>query len=239
MAAFAGFSPDAMKFLKALKKNNQREWFQPRKEEYESLWRKPMIELVAVLQAEMTKFAPQYVQQDPAKAVMRVYRDTRFSKNKTPYKTYVAAGLRRNGTSKEGGGFYFHIDEKELLIAAGVYSPMPDELREIRRYLGENHESFRKITGTAKFRVLAGELQGEALQKVPKGFEAEHPAAELLKKKQFYFQVTQDSSIATTAELPGELLRRIKLMAPAVEFLNQPLLGMVKGKESRFLSDFA
>jgi uncharacterized protein (TIGR02453 family) len=239
MAGFAGFSPDALKFLKALKKNNTREWFQPRKEEYERLWRMPMIELVGSLQAEMVKFAPAYAQQDPAKGVMRVYRDTRFSKDKTPYKTHVAGGLRRGGTGKEGGGFYFHIDDQEVLVAGGVYAPMPDELRAIREYLAGNYEAFRKITSAARFRVLVGSLQGEELTRVPKGFDPEHPAADLLRKKQFYFHATLDASVATTAALQEELLKRIKAMAPAVEMLNIPLLGLVKGKESRFLSDFA
>src|SRR5580704_13705256 len=98
---FAGFSPEAIKFLRALKKNNDREWFQPRKEIYEREWKAPMIELVTALQKEMMSFAPDYVQ-DPAKAVFRLYRDTRFSKDKTPYKTHVAAAMRRRGLSKDG-----------------------------------------------------------------------------------------------------------------------------------------
>jgi len=239
MAVFPGFSAEALKFLKALKKNNTREWFQPRKEEYERLWRTPMIELVTALQAEVTKFAPEYAQQDPAKSVMRIYRDTRFSKNKTPYKTYVAASLRRSGLNKDGGGFYFHIGEEGLLIAAGVYAPMPDELRAIRQHFGEHFEQWRKMVGSAKFRALAGELQGDTLTKVPKGFDPEHPAAQLLKMKQFYFSVTPGTELVTTPAVYTELVKRIKVMTPAVEFLNTPLLGLVKSKDSRFLGDYA
>jgi uncharacterized protein (TIGR02453 family) len=239
MAGFEGFSKDALKFLKALKKNNTREWFQPRKEEYERLWRTPMIELVAALQAELMKFAPEHVQ-DPAKAVLRVYRDTRFSNNKTPYKTYVAAALRRSGLSKDGSGvFYFHIDESGLFIAGGVYAPMPDELRAIREYLAEHYEQFFKMTGVAKFKSLAGELHGETLTRVPKGFDAEHPAADLLRRKQFYFDVQLGLEVVTTPAIYTELVKRFKAMAPAVDFLNIPLKGMVKAKDSRFLSDFA
>jgi uncharacterized protein (TIGR02453 family) len=239
MAGFPGFTPDAMKFLKALKKNNKREWFQPRKEEYERLWRTPMIEMIAALQAEALKFAPEYAHQDPAKSVMRVYRDTRFSKDKTPYKTHVAAGLRRTGLDKEGGGFYFHIGEEGMLIAGGVYAPMPEELRAIREHLAANHEHWRKMVGAAKFRVLAGELRGEALTKVPKGFDPDHPAADLLKQKQFYFSVTLGTGLVTTPAAYTELVKRFKAMAPAVEFLNAPLMGLVKSKDSRFLNDFA
>ncbi len=143
MAGFPGFSADALKFLKALKKNNTREWFQPRKEEYERLCRTPMIELVTALQGDVAKFAPEYAQQDPAKSVFRIYRDTRFSKNKTPYKTHVAASLRRSGLNKDGGGFYNQIEEAGLLIAAGVFARLPDEMRAIRMHFSELHEAWR------------------------------------------------------------------------------------------------
>jgi uncharacterized protein (TIGR02453 family) len=237
MAGFAGFSNDGLKFLKALKKNNRREWFQPRKEEYERLWRTPMIELVTALQAEAIKFAPGHVQ-DPAKAVLRIYRDTRFSKNKTPYKTYVAAALRSTGLSKDGSGvFYFHIDETGLFIAGGVYAPMPDELRALREYLAEHYEQFRKLTGAAKFKSLAGELHGEQLTRVPKGFDPEHPAADLLRRKQFYFDVQLGPEVVTSPAIYTELVKRFKAMAPVVEFLNTPLRGLLKAKDSRFLSD--
>jgi uncharacterized protein (TIGR02453 family) len=238
MANFAGFSPEAMKFLKALKKNNEREWFQPRKEIYEREWRAPMIALVEALQKEMLGFAPDYLQ-DPAKAVMRIYRDTRFSKNKTPYKTYVAAAMRRNGLSKDGSAaFYFHIEEKALTIACGVYMPAPDELRAIRDYLSEHYAEFRKLVNAPKLKSLMGELQGEVLTRVPKGFDPDHPAADLVKRKQFYFYVTLGPEIVTTPAVYTELLKRLKAVAPVVDFLNRPLLGMVKTKDSRFL-DFA
>jgi uncharacterized protein (TIGR02453 family) len=239
MAGFPGFSPDALKFLKALKKNNTREWFQPRKDDYERLWRAPMIELITALQAEAARFAPDYAHQDPSKSVMRVYRDTRFSKDKTPYKTWVAASLRRTGLDKEGGGFYFHIGEEGLLIAGGVYAPMPDELRAIREHLAANHESWHKLVSAKKFRSLVGELQGQALTRPPKGFDAEHPAANLIRRKQFFFSVTLSQDLVTTPAVHSELVKRFKAMAPAVEFLNTPLLGLAKGKESRFLNDFA
>jgi uncharacterized protein (TIGR02453 family) len=238
MANFAGFSPEAMKFLKALKKNNDREWFQPRKETYEREWREPMIAMVEALQKDMLKFAPDYLQ-EPAKAVMRIYRDIRFSKNKTPYKTYVGAALRRNGLSKDGSAsFYFHVDEKGLLIAGGVYMPAPDELRAIRNYLTEHYMEFGKLIRAPKLKSLMGDLHGHILTRAPKGFEPEHPAAEFVKRKQFYFHNTLAPEMVTTPAVYTELLARIKAMTPVVDFLNRPLLGMVKAKDGRFMSDF-
>ena len=93
---FAGFRPEGMKFLKGLKKNNEREWFQARKEIFDSEVKAPMVELVAALQRSVEKSAPDYLQ-EPAKCVYRIYRDTRFSKNKTPYKTQISAALKKQG----------------------------------------------------------------------------------------------------------------------------------------------
>ena len=238
MDGFTGFSPEALKFLKALKKNNDREWFQPRKETYERVWRKPMIELVTALHKEMAKFAPSYVQ-DPAKAVMRIYRDTRFSKNKTPYKTYIAAALRAKGLSKDGSAsFYFHADEKGLLIASGVYAPAADELRAIREYMSEHHAEFRKLVKAPKLTALVGELQGDQLTRAPKGFDPEHPAADLHRRKQFYFAQTLPPEHLTTSAVYTELLTRIKALTPVTDFLNRPLIGLGKKADSRFLRDF-
>lgn len=239
MANFAGFSPEAMKFLKALKKNNEREWFQPRKETYEKLWRTPMIALVGDLQQEMLSFAPDYMQ-DPAKSVMRIYRDTRFSKNKTPYKSYVAAAFRRNGLSKDGSSaFYFHFEEKGLLIAAGIYMPAPDELRAVREHISEHYTEFRKLTTAPKMKALMGELHGDTLTRVPKGFDSENPAAEFVKRKQFYFDITLEPAIITTPAAYTELLKRLKATLPFMDFLNRPLLGRTKAKDGRYLNDFA
>src|SRR5271169_4367613 len=111
---FAGFPPEALTFLRALKKHNEREWFQPRKETYEEKVKAPMIELVAVLMQRLADFAPEYVA-DPAKAVYRIYRDTRFSKDKTPYKTHIAAVFTPQGQGKESGaGYYFSVTPDEI-----------------------------------------------------------------------------------------------------------------------------
>src|SRR6476646_11524178 len=142
---FSGFSPDAIKFLRALKRNNRRDWFQPRKEKYEALIKAPMLEFVAALNEEMGRFAPAYVT-PPEKAMYRIYRDTRFSPDKTPYKTHVAAIFpRHSAVKREGAVFYMHFTEKELLAFAGVYSPDRDDLMASRTLLRDNHEALQAI----------------------------------------------------------------------------------------------
>src|SRR5215472_3445843 len=142
---FPGFSPDALAFLRALKRNNRREWFQPRKVKYETLIKAPMLELVNALNAEFAGFAPDYVT-PPEKAVYRIYRDTRFSPDKTPYKTHIAAIFpRHTAVKREGAVFYLHFTEKEVLAFGGVWGPDRDELMAYRTLLQQNHNEFAAI----------------------------------------------------------------------------------------------
>src|SRR5690349_17647664 len=106
--SFSGFPPEGIAFLRALKKNNNLDCFQPRKELFESKVKGPMIELVTAVMEALADFAPAYVD-DPKKAIFRIYRDTRFSKDKTPYKTHIAAVFTRRGDKESGSGYYFHI----------------------------------------------------------------------------------------------------------------------------------
>jgi len=229
---FAGFRPEGMKFLKGLKKNNEREWFQARKEIFDSEVKAPMVELVAALQRSVEKSAPDYLQ-DPAKCVYRIYRDTRFSKNKTPYKTQISAALKKQGLGRDGSAvFYFHVSPEEVVMAVGSYMPGPEELRALRQHMAEHHKEFEKICGAAKFRAALGELQGEQLLRVPKGFDAEHPAADLFRRKQFYFGRELDAGIATTPELYEVLAGALKLAVPVMEFLNRPLEGLDRGENN-------
>jgi len=165
MTAFPGFPPEGLQFFRSLARNNRREWFQPRKHIYDDRVKAPMTELVTALAAEMMRFAPDYVP-EPAKAIYRIYRDTRFSKDKTPYKTHIAAIFPRRGLEKHAGaGLYFSVSPKEIEIAGGVYMPGPDQLLAIRMYLAERHQEFSRIVNARRLRTLMGELQGEKLSK--------------------------------------------------------------------------
>ena len=225
---FTGFPPEGMTFLRGLKKHNTREWFQPRKESYEEKVKGPMLELVTALMQRLADFAPDYVA-DPNKAIYRVYRDTRFSKDKTPYKTHIAAIFKHRDLEKHSGaGFYFSVAPEEIEVGGGVYMPMPEHLLAIRNYLAENHEEFRRIVAARDVRRLFGEVTGESLSRVPKGFAADHPAADLLRMKQFLLFRTLEGSIATTPKLYREVVSRFQVMSPFLEFLNRPLYRVRK-----------
>ncbi len=223
-ASFPGFSPDALAFLRSLKRNNRREWFQPRKEQYEKLIKTPMLEFVESLNREFRRFAPGYVT-PPERAVYRIYRDTRFSPNKTPYKTHIAAIFPRSSAVKrEGAVFYLHFTPAELLAFGGVYSPEREELLAYRTLIQEQYEELGKILSESKLRKVAGNLQGEQLSRMPKGFPADHPAEALLRKKQWYLECGLDVKLVTSPRLVPELARRFQAMAPLVEFLNRAIV---------------
>jgi uncharacterized protein (TIGR02453 family) len=218
---FPGFPPEALTFFRGLARNNNREWFQPRKELFETHVRTPMLELAEALNAEFSKFAPDYIN-DPKRAVYRIYRDVRFSPDKSPYKTHLAAVFpRRSGSKGSAPGFYFSISAKEVGVAGGVYEPSPEHLLALRIWLAENHDAFRKIARGPE--NLMGKLQGESLQRVPKGFPADHPAADLIKMKRWLFYQTLGPELVTSPKLLAELIKRFKVIFPVLEALNQPL----------------
>lgn len=213
------FPREAITFLKDLEKNNTRDWFQPRKEIFDSKLKAPMLELVEAINAELLKFAPEHIT-EPKKAVYRIYRDTRFSKDKTPYKTHIGAIFPRRGLGRDSGaGYYFHISAKEVGIACGAYAPGPEELRKIRHFIAGNAHPFRK-----KQRLM-GALKGATLQRAPKGFDPDHPAIDLIKMKQWFYWVELDPKLATSPKLKSEIVKRFREMAPLIELLNQPLSG--------------
>jgi uncharacterized protein (TIGR02453 family) len=220
---FAGFPPEAMQFFRGLEKHNNREWFLPRKPLFEEKVKRPMWELVEALNASLKQFAPDYVT-DPAQAIYRFYRDTRFSKDKSPYKSHIAASFRRRGLpGQAGAGFYVAVSNKNVGIGGGVYMPPPETLLAIRNYIAEHHAEYRRISGTRAIQKLFGGVQGDQLSRVPKGFAKDHPAEDLLRFKQFLVYVELPSDIAITPELFVEAQRCFRAMAPFVAFLNKPV----------------
>jgi uncharacterized protein (TIGR02453 family) len=223
---FTGFAPEALTFLRSLARNNRREWFQPRKEQFEAKIKAPMIELVDAINHELSRFAPEHVN-DPRKAIYRIYRDTRFSGDKTPYKTHISAIFPRRGLDRHSGaGFYFEISPKAVGVAGGSYMPGPEQLLAIRTWLSENHAEF--VKAAKAIQKVTGKLQGETLQRVPKGFDPSHPAADLIKMKQWYWWTELDPALATTPKLLPEVIKRFRALAEVVAMMNRPLLMQQK-----------
>lgn len=217
-----------MAFLRGLKKHNDREWFNERKDVYETELKAPMLALVEEISAGLARFAPEYVR-PPQKAVMRIYRDIRFSKNKQPYKTHLSAWWARSGLEKtSGGGFYLEVGPERLMAAAGVYMPEKDQLLAIRRHLLEHHERFRKLMSAKKLRAEMEEIDGMKMSRGPKGFPADHPAIDLILQRQWGVVAMLPAERALQPALAKDIVERFKLAAPLVALLNEPLVAKPK-----------
>jgi uncharacterized protein (TIGR02453 family) len=209
-----------------LNKNNQREWFQPRKEEFEELLRRPLVQFAELVNAMLLKDAPEYAVPDPAKALNRIYRDVRFSADKKPYQTHVSMLFPNQRLGKKGGAaLYFHLSATEAMIAAGMYFGETSELQAVREHLAEKHAGFLKILAAKPLKKKFGELEGESLQKAPKQFGLNHPAADLLRRKQWLLHSRFPATDALNEKFAADALKAFQLLIPFVSFLNQPLVG--------------
>jgi uncharacterized protein (TIGR02453 family) len=222
------FSGEALKFLRGLKRNNDRVWFAARKNVYERELKAPMLKLIGEVNEAMAEFAPMHVR-PPEKIMMRIYRDIRFSKDKRPYKTHVSGWWVRDGLQKtSGAGFYFSVSPEEVVIAAGVYMPEREQLLAIRRYLAEHHAEFRAMLKGKKLRALMQENDGVPLTRAPKGFPEEHPAIDLLRNRQWGVSARLPAERALKASLVKDVVERFRAAAPVIAMLNAPLVGKPK-----------
>jgi uncharacterized protein (TIGR02453 family) len=219
------FSAETLKFLRALKRNNRRDWFNAHRDEYDTYVHQPMTAVIARLADDFRAFAPELVA-SPKVSMYRIYRDTRFSENKAPYKTHVAAVFPTRGLPKhEGAGLYFHVSPEGVWIGGGMYSPQPPQLHAIREHIASNLKQLRAIVESPAFRRHVGTLGGDKLQRVPRGFPRDHEAAEYLKYRHFIAGAEFPAAFAASSKFYGTLLAVFRRVMPLARFLNAPLVG--------------
>jgi uncharacterized protein (TIGR02453 family) len=184
-APFTGFSRDAVQFLVELALHNERSWFQPRKAEYERLLKEPMEAMCRAL-AERFEADGLPLRADPTHSPFRIYRDVRFSADKSPYKTHVSAGFPWTG---DGGGVgaYFHLQPGEMLAGGGMWHPEPAQLAAWRQLVANDFDKVEATLKNPTFVGTFGSVSGDGLKRVPAGFAVDHPGAELLKLKDVTF----------------------------------------------------
>jgi uncharacterized protein (TIGR02453 family) len=217
------FTPATLKFLRALKRNNRRDWFNAHRDDYEAHVRQPMTSIVERLASDVRGFAPEIVA-SPKLSIYRIYRDIRFSENKAPYKTHVAAVFPTRGLPKhEGAGLYFHVSPTEVWIGGGMYAPQMPQLHAVREHIAANIKRLRTIVESPGFRKQI-EIEGDKLQRVPRGFSKDHEAAEYLKYRNFIAGCEFPSAFATSPSFYGTLLRVFRHVALLARFLNEPLV---------------
>jgi uncharacterized protein (TIGR02453 family) len=228
-----GFSPKALTFLRALKRNNDREWFKARKEQYELLLRGPMIALIERLAIDLRTFAPHLIA-NPKISLYRIYRDTRFSENKAPLKTHVAAVFPSRGLAKhQGAGLYLEVGPSSVWVGGGMYAPDPSQLLAVRQHIAAHHRQLRAIVESPAFRRAIGTLDGERLQRVPRGFPKDHEAAEFLKFRQFLAGREFPAAFAASPRFYATVVQLFRQVSPLTKFLNAPLLDQPQALDQR------
>ena len=231
-STFSGFQPDAIQFLADLAANNERDWFQPRKAEFERLLKTPLEDLCVALEEQFrARDIPLHA--DPVKSPFRIYRDTRFSKDKSPYKTHLAAsfGWAGDGVDAAAGrshtenvhasGGYFHLQPGEIYVGGGVWHPDSAWLTAFRQRIVDNLAGFQAIVEAPEFKGEFGKVgdDGESLKRVPPGFPADHPAADLLRLKNVTFGRRLADSDATSSELPVIIADSFAAGTPLMRYL--------------------
>jgi uncharacterized protein (TIGR02453 family) len=217
------FTPKTLSFLRSLKRNNKREWFHARREQYDAHCRAPMLAVVERLAVDLPAFAPELIT-DPKVSMFRPFRDTRFSEDKTPLKTHVAATFPHRALGRMNGAtFYFEVGPDYVWIGGGVYRPDTSQLQRLREHIAENYRELDAIVKAPNFRKIGG-LQGDKLTRVPRGFDKTHPAAAYLMHKNFLAFREEPGSFATSKDFYKDLLWTMKTIAPLVQFLNEPLI---------------
>jgi uncharacterized protein (TIGR02453 family) len=217
------FTPDTLRFLRALTRNNDREWFRARRDRYERDVRGPMIALIERLAVDFRRFAPELVA-SPKASLYRIYRDTRFSDDKTPLKTQVSASFRWRDLPKgEAAGLYLEVHPRWVWMGGGFYAPETRHLARIRQHISDTYPEIHRLARGRAIARATGGLQGNELTRVPRGFDRDDPAASYLKYKNFLAGREFPPEFATTPEFYPAVLATYRAVMPLVRFLNEPL----------------
>jgi uncharacterized protein (TIGR02453 family) len=225
MPELAAFAPALFRFLRDLRKNNDRDWFLAHKDTYERDVKAPALEFIAAFAAPLRKIAPHLVA-DPRPvggSLFRIHRDVRFGADKRPYKTHV--GIQFRHAVAEGAHapcFYLHLEPGDVFAGAGVWQPDGAVLSEVRDAIAESPAAWRRAVGGREFGAL-WELSGESLVRVPRGYDPEHPCAADLKRKSFIAITGFDERAACAGDFAGQLAEAWRATAPLMRFLTRAL----------------
>jgi uncharacterized protein (TIGR02453 family) len=215
-----------LKFLKDLKKNNNKPWFDAHRKQYETA-RNDFENFIQSVLDKQGKNDPDLKGLAAKKCLFRINRDIRFSKDKSPYKTNFGASMDKGGKKSGFAGYYFHLEPGKSFLGGGLWMPSADALKKVRQEIDYCFDEFKKIISSKKFKTIYGELytgEGIKLSKVPQGFEKNNPAAEYLKFKSWLVLTDISDAELTSKNLVPKTVDAFCLMQPLVKFLNRPLL---------------
>ena len=230
-ARFGGFRPEALGFLRRLKRNNQRDWFERNRTDYEAAVRDPMRALVEEMDVRLARLAPELTG-DPRHSIFRIHRDVRFSADKSPYKTHAACQFYHQDAGRgagqdaqgAGAGLYFQLADGECFVAGGMWMPARPALDRIREALAEAPAALGRLVRAPGFRRRFRRLDAEAmLKRMPRGYADDHPAAEWLRYRSFTATRMMSQREVQSPRLPEILARDFAALMPMVRWLNQAI----------------
>ena len=221
MSESATFTPATFKFLRALARHNERTWFKAHQAAYERDVRAPFLALITALQAPLAQISPHF-RADPRKlggSLFRIQRDTRFSGDKQPYKTWAGARLfHERHRERPAPSFYLHVQPGECFVGAGVWHPESATLKQIRAFIADNPASWRRAVHAKAFESRYA-FWGERLQRAPQGYAPDHPLIEDLKLKNFAAGCALDDDLVLSARLVPAIDAHLRALAPLVDYL--------------------
>jgi uncharacterized protein (TIGR02453 family) len=233
MQPFRGFRPGALAYLRALKKNNRREWFEAHRDEFVREVSDPTKALIEELDVRFAGLAPEFVG-DPKRSMFRIYRDVRFSKDKSPYKSHAALWIYHRapgrGVGKEidgGAGFYVHLEPNASLVAAGLWMPPRPSLARVREHFSDDLAGWKRaVTAPAvvrRFGGLTDDEPGVLLKRLPRGFEEGHPAEKWLRFNSLTMSTGYSDKEMLSPKLVDRVMRDFALLVPMARWLNRAL----------------
>ncbi len=213
-------SQPTIQFLKQLKQNNNKEWMDAHRKEYEAAKKDFEMYVTAVLEG-LSGFEPLFGDIPPKQCMFRINRDIRFSEDKSPYKTNFGAHFTIGGKKSPHAGYYFHLEPGSAFIGGGAWMPPADMLKKIRQEIDYDLAAFEKIINQKEFRKLYPKIDGEQLKKAPQGYDPENPAIEYLRFKSFTVGHPVSDKEITDKAFVKQTLHSMKTMKPFIDFLNR------------------
>lgn len=210
---------EVLNFLSELRTNNNKEWFDQNRDRYEES-RKKVLFLTELVIHEVSKFDPEIGSLTAKDCVFRIFRDVRFSHDKTPYKINMGSFIARGGRKSMGAGYYLHIEPGGSFVGGGSYCPPADSLKALRTEIFDHPDEFKKLIYSDSFRRTYPEMYDDKLKTPPKGFPKDFPDIDLLKYKSYAFTSRIDDSVVAGDAYVGKIIDAFKELAPVNRFLN-------------------
>jgi uncharacterized protein (TIGR02453 family) len=210
-----------LEFLRQLEKNNNRPWFNENKPKFQEA-KQDFEKFIGEFLNRLGEVDPDVAGLESKSCIFRIYRDVRFSKDKSPYKTNFGASMNKGGRKVSFPGYYIHVKPGGSFIGGGLYHPEKEKLNAVRQEIDYNEKEFLEIVENNKFRNVFGEIHGDRLKKAPKGYSPDHPIIAWLKMKDFVFMHAFDEKVLLKDDGPEYLIDKIKILKPFIHFLKQP-----------------